>query len=222
MVHTLPNLQEMETMYELGTTNYNENASLDVDKEKNGIQMKELITEYYTSLHNGNYARNTWRNPLDKMELRGWYNTWRPEDSNHGIVPTRNKGKHDGLDLYAPVGTPVFACVDGIRVRIGPDISDTYGKTITIRGYYNGKEYHFFYAHLSETYIKIGEKVKAGKKIGVTGKTGNAKDLLAKQTHLHFEVRKSNAIQGASIHPLETISEIKDSVTLNPDKEKQK
>lgn len=170
----------------------------------------------------GWYARNTWRNPLDKMELRGWYNTWRPEDSNHGIVPTRSKGKHDGLDLYAPVGTPVFACVDGIRVSVGPDPSSSYGNTITIKGFYNGKEYHFFYAHLSETYIKIGEKVNAGKKIGLTGKTGNAKDLLAKQTHLHFEVRKSNASQGAGIGPFNAISELENTVNMNPSKENQK
>ncbi len=210
-----------KTIYELGTTNYNENASLDVNTPKDGIQIKELIDEYYVSLENGKYGRNIWKNPLDRMELRGWYSTWRPEDSNHGVVPTRNKGKHDGLDLYAPVGTPIFACVDGIRVRVGPDISDTYGKTITIRGFYNGKEYHFFYAHLSEVDLKVGEKVKAGIKIGKSGKTG-AKDLLAKQEHLHFEVRKSKASQGAAIHPLEAISELKDSVNLNPDKEKQK
>ncbi|WP_343697126.1 M23 family metallopeptidase [Flavobacterium sp.] len=211
-----------ETMYELGTTNYNENASLDVDKKKNGIQMRELITEYYSSLHDGEYGRNIWRNPLDKMELRGWYSTWRPEDSNHGVVPTRSSGKHDGLDLYAPVGTPIFACVDGMRVRVGPDVSDSYGKTITIRGFYEGKEYHFFYAHLSEVNLNVGEKVKAGMKIGKSGKTGNAKNLLAKQEHLHFEVRKSNASQGAGIHPLESILELKNVVNLNPDREKQK
>jgi len=211
-----------KTMYELGTVDYSQNANLDIDKEKNGIQMRELITEYYTSLHDGEYGRNIWRNPLDKMELRGWYSTWRPEDSNDGIVPTRTAGKHDGLDLYAPVGTPIFACVDGIRVRVGPNPSSTYGNTITIKGFYNGKEYYFFYAHLSETFIKIGEKVKAGKKIGLTGKTGNARDLLAKQTHLHFEVRNSSASQGASVKPFKTISELKDSVNINPNKENQK
>ncbi|MBF4484376.1 M23 family metallopeptidase [Flavobacterium sp. CSZ] len=211
-----------KTMYELGTVDYSQNANLDIDKEKNGIQMRELITEYYTSLNDGEYGRNIWRNPLDKMELRGWYSTWRPEDSNDGIVPTRIAGKHDGLDLYASVGTPVFACVDGIRVRVGPNPSSTYGNTITIKGFYNGKEYYFFYAHLSETFIKIGEKVKAGKKIGLTGKTGNARDLLAKKTHLHFEVRNSSASQGASVKPFKAISELKESVNINPNKENQK
>lgn len=211
-----------KTIYKIGTTDYDSNASLDVDEKKNGIQIKELITEYYNSFHNGEYARNIWHNPLDKMELRGWYSTWRPEDSNHGIVPTRNAGKHDGLDLYAPVGTPVFACVDGIRVRVGPNPSSTYGNTITIKGFYNGKEYYFFYAHLNEAFIKIGDKVKAGKKIGLTGKTGNAKKLLTKQTHLHFEVRNSSASQGASVNPLRAISELENSVNVNPDKENQK
>ncbi|TDX11215.1 M23 family metallopeptidase [Flavobacterium sp. S87F.05.LMB.W.Kidney.N] len=182
-------------------------------------EVREALEE---SEKEGQYARNIWCNPLDKMELRGWYSTWRPEDSNDGIVPTRTAGKHDGLDLYAPVGTPVFACVDGVRVRVGPNPSNTYGNTITIKGFYNGKEYYFFYAHLSETFIKIGEKVKAGKKIGLTGKTGNARDLLAKMTHLHFEVRNSSASQGASLKPFKAISELKESVNINPNKENQK
>lgn len=38
--------------------------------------------------------------------------------------------------------------------------------------YYNEKLYYFFYAHLSEISLKMGEKVKAGKVIGLTGNTG--------------------------------------------------
>jgi murein DD-endopeptidase MepM/ murein hydrolase activator NlpD len=201
------------------------------EKDKNGKAVgkeggKTYVWEVREALEDtgkeGEYARNIWRNPLDKMELRGWYATWRPNDSNFGKVPSRDSGKHDGIDLYAPVGTPIFACVDGIRVKVGPNPSSTYGNTITIKGSYNGKEYHFFHAHLSEIYLKMGEKVKAGMKIGLTGKSGNAKNLLTKQEHLHFEVRKSNASQGAGIDPFEAISELKSTINVNPNKENQK
>jgi murein DD-endopeptidase MepM/ murein hydrolase activator NlpD len=213
-----------KTMYELGTRNYNSNASLDVDKTKNGIQTKELITEFYTSLKDGEYGRNIWHNPLDKMELRGWYSTWRPNDSIYGDVPLRSAGHHDGLDLYAPIGANVYACVDGIRVDVGPkNPSVTYGNTISIKGHYNGKEYHFFYAHLSEVSIEIGDKVKAGILIGLTGNTGDgASRLLPKQRHLHFEVRTSAAATKASTNPLEAITELKSNVNMNPNQESQK
>ncbi|WP_010178287.1 hypothetical protein [Aquimarina agarilytica] len=44
------------------------------------------------------------------MELRGWYSDsqWTPIKSDY---KGRSGGKHDGLDLYAPVGTNVYGCV---------------------------------------------------------------------------------------------------------------
>ncbi|WP_374173571.1 M23 family metallopeptidase [Flavobacterium tructae] len=178
-----------KTIYQLGTTAYGTNASLDVDKTKNGIQIKELITEYYESLHNGEYGRNIWRNPLDRMELRGWYSTWRPNDSKFGIVPKRDKGKHEGIDLYASVGTPVRACVDGLIVF--NSTAGGYGNTVVLKGYYESKLYYFAYSHLREKSKFIADKswVKAGEVIGHTGQSGNAESLTSEKTHLHFEVR---------------------------------
>ncbi|WP_089350567.1 M23 family metallopeptidase [Flavobacterium sp. ov086] len=214
-----------KTIYELGTTNYNENASLDVDKTKNGIQIKELIDEYYISLENGKYGRNIWRNPLDRMELRGWYSTWRLNDSKFGYTPTRDSGKHEGLDLYAPVGTPVRACVDGLIVF--NSTAGGYGNTVVLKGYYESKLYFFSYSHLKNKSEFIADKswVKAGEIIGYTGKSGNAKDLTQEKTHLHFEVRplkewgdKTKEFRGR----VDPVKEIKDLIVdLNPKKENQ-
>ena len=89
-------------------------------------------------------------------------------------------------------------------------------------GYYNEKLYYFFYAHLSEISLKMGEKVKAGKVIGLTGNTGRgASTLLPKQRHLHFEVRISPASTGAIIEPLEAIGELKNGINMNPSPETQ-
>ncbi|MDL2142850.1 M23 family metallopeptidase [Flavobacterium tructae] len=214
-----------KTIYQLGTIDYGENASLDVDKTKNGIQIKELITEYYESLRNGEYGRNIWRNPLDRMELRGWYSTWRPNDSKFGIVPKRDKGKHEGIDLYAPVGTPVRACVDGLIVF--NSTAGGYGNTVVLKGYYESKLYYFAYSHLREKSKFIADKswVKAGEVIGHTGQSGNAESLTSEKTHLHFEVRplkewgdKSKEFRGR-VNPLEEIKEL--FVVLDPKKEKQ-
>ncbi|AZI33129.1 M23 family metallopeptidase [Kaistella carnis] len=78
------------------------------------------------------------------MELRGWYGSgFYPDSSDHGFASIRNSKTHDGLDLYAPVGTTIYACVDG---EIYDDyISTTYGRTLGIKETYNGSTYYFLY-----------------------------------------------------------------------------
>ena len=158
-----------------------------------------------------------WHNPLDIMELRGWYTEtqWTPEKSDwHG----RTGGKHDGLDLYAPVKTNLYACIDGI-IR-DPYVSGTYGNTVTIEGIYNGETYFFFYAHLNQP-VKFsdGDSIKAGDPIGETGQTGNARSLTAKQTHLHFEVKSKKTRTGNKVDP-NIITEL--TFNKTPDKNTQK
>ncbi|MFD1604172.1 M23 family metallopeptidase [Flavobacterium artemisiae] len=213
-----------DTMYKLGTEEYDKNASLDVDIKKNGIQLKELIVKYYESFNDGEYGRNIWHNPLDNMELRGWYRSgWDINESNYLLETNkRSKGKHLGLDLYSPVDKPVYACVDGIALILYPEYSSTFGLNVRIEGYYNQKKYNFFYAHLNKIVVKNLEKVKAGTLIGYTGQTGEAEGQPSKFNHLHFEVRSSRAGRGAALNPMEEISNLKDAVNTNPIKENQK
>ncbi|TPG41965.1 M23 family metallopeptidase [Flavobacterium pectinovorum] len=223
--------KDTDTLYKKGTSDYKANPGL--DKDDNGIQKKELIVKYYASLKEGNKSDNIasvnvkddkkkktdlkWRNPLDIMELRGWYTEtqWTPGKSDwHG----RTGGKHDGLDLYAPVKTKAYACIDGI-IR-DPYESGTYGNTVTIEGIYNGQTYFFFYAHLNEAVkFKDGDSVKAGDSIGETGKTGNARSLTAKQTHLHFEIKSEKTRTGNKVDP-NIITEL--TFNKTPDKNTQK
>ena len=164
-----------------------------------------------------NKSNGKWHNPLKKMELRGWYSEtqWSPEKSDY---KGRTGGKHDGLDLYAPIGTQTFACVDSIV--IDDYTSDTYGKTLTLKGEYNNQTYYFFYSHLSERVVsKSNNLIKAGTVIGKTGQTGNASGQLSKMNHLHFEVRNTSNRTGGRLDPY-TIIELK-SINKNPKKENQ-
>ena len=141
---------------------------------------------------------HTWHHPLKRMELRGWYSStqWTPHKSDY---KGRTGGKHQGLDLIAPVGTTIYACVSG---KVYDDYtSDTYGKTIGIKGEYRGKTYYFFYAHLSDRKFEQGERVTIGQPIGSTGKTGNVDKALVKGHHLHFEVRTTASRTGGRIDP---------------------
>ena len=87
---------------------------------------------------------------------------------------------HDGVDLAAPVGTPVHAAARGTVTFAGRETG--YGKVIKLQ---NPPPYSTVYAHLSRFAkgIRSGGTVKRGQVIGYVGKTG-----WATGPHLHYEV----------------------------------
>jgi murein DD-endopeptidase MepM/ murein hydrolase activator NlpD len=94
---------------------------------------------------------------------------------------------HEGIDLSAAGGTPVYACADGVVAHVGdyrkefPNVaSGGYGLYIRIRH----KGFDTVYAHLSAQRVSIGQVVKLGAVIGNVGTTGNSTG-----NHLHWEVR---------------------------------
>lgn len=92
---------------------------------------------------------------------------------------------HEGVDFYAPVGTPVFASHEG-RVRLAgmrrPD--DPYGYQVRIRFAEDGEQYEIIFAHLSVLHVKTGDIVSEGQLIGLAGSTGNSKGA-----HLHVTLK---------------------------------
>ena len=96
---------------------------------------------------------------------------------------------HRGLDVRAPLGTPVRAALGGEVTR-----SDTsrggYGRVIYIR-HTGGVETR--YAHHHKNLVQVGQIVKVGDVIAEVGSSGRSTN-----PHLHFEVR----IRGEAIDPL--------------------
>lgn len=100
---------------------------------------------------------------------------------------------HTGVDIPAPVGTPVLAAGSGRVVwagygvyRGGTDPTDPYGLAITIRHDfgYQGQPLYTIYGHLSQIDVAEGQHVETGQAIGLCGETGNVTG-----PHLHFELR---------------------------------
>jgi hypothetical protein len=89
-------------------------------------------------------------------------------------------GKHTGNDYPQPVGTPVYASLDGIVINTNPGAD--YGKTVELD---HGDGYQTLYGHLSEVFVSVGQKVTKGTVIAKSGDTGNVTG-----PHLHYEVRK--------------------------------
>ncbi|UBF24877.1 peptidoglycan DD-metalloendopeptidase family protein [Kovacikia minuta CCNUW1] len=99
---------------------------------------------------------------------------------------------HSGVDLVAPMGTPVVAAFSG-RVEAA-DWMDGYGLTIILSPK-NGKQ-EALYAHLSAVFVKPGQWVEQGTLIGQVGSTG-----LSTGPHLHFELRQLSDIGWEPIDP---------------------
>lgn len=103
----------------------------------------------------------------------------------------RNGRTHSGIDMLAPVGTPVYASKSGIAFK--GEVPTGYGKYVMI---YHPDGFQTYYGHLSEWAVQSTQYVKRGELIGYVGKTGNAASK-SMQSHLHFEIRKN----GEPINP---------------------
>ena len=90
---------------------------------------------------------------------------------------------HEGIDLVAVFGEPVFSSKSG-RVIVAGE-SKGYGRYVELL---HPDGYRTRYAHLSAIQAREGEWVVKNQMIGASGKTGNA-DRASITPHLHFEIR---------------------------------
>lgn len=98
------------------------------------------------------------------------------------ISPITGKEKfHNGIDLAAPLNSPVFACLSGTVSAAGTD--DIYGNYVIIN---HDNNLQSLYAHLSRFTVQKGSLVAGGSVIGYVGITG-----LTTGPHLHFEVKQN-------------------------------
>jgi len=110
----------------------------------------------------------------------GWI--W-PVDGNSYISQYFWSGHH-AIDIAASSGTPVVAAVGGTVIFSGWKYAGSagYGGGLVI-WVMDGSKLYTTYNHLSYSGVRVGQKVRAGQKIGRVGQTGNATG-----PHLHFEV----------------------------------
>ena len=101
-----------------------------------------------------------------------------------GFGSKRSGGRtHSGIDIQAPVSTPVYASKSGIAFR--GNAPTGYGKYILL---YHPDGFQTMYGHLSNWAVNTGQKVHKGDLVGFVGKTGNSANKRI-QPHLHFEIR---------------------------------
>src|SRR5437660_11289395 len=104
----------------------------------------------------------------------------------------RGERWHSGIDLPAPLGTPVYSARSGEVVWAGWR-DGGWGFLVTVA---HGRGERSMYAHLSRIDVRVGVWIGQGVRVGLIGATGDATG-----PHLHFEVR----IRGASVDPLRAL-----------------
>ena len=121
------------------------------------------------------------RMPLNGSQLTSGFGM-----RDHPVLGGRRQ--HQGIDLAAPSGTPVYATADGIVSRA--DWYSSYGLYISVE---HGAAMQTRYAHLSRLAVAAGDTVKKGDLIGYVGSTGRSTG-----PHLHYEVR----VDGLAVNPI--------------------
>lgn len=96
----------------------------------------------------------------------------------------RGRDQHEGVDLRAEKGTPVYAAQAGTVLYANSKISG-YGKLIVIR---HPNRLATLYAHNSRLLVSAGQQVRQGQQISLSGSTGHTHG-----PHLHFEIRQGLA-----------------------------
>ncbi|NLI14609.1 M23 family metallopeptidase [Pelotomaculum propionicicum] len=101
------------------------------------------------------------------------------------IDPVDNMERfHAGIDIAAPVGSPVKAVYDGKVARVGD--SPVLGKYVLIE---HGSGFFTLYGELGKAAVAEGQQVKAGQAVGEVGNTGDISG-----GGLHFEIRENSKL----------------------------
>lgn len=125
--------------------------------------------------------------------------TYKPYRDNFGALRTwspsgRTKRSHEGIDIAAPTGTPLYSATDGKIVSYGWNYYG--GWRIGVRT----GDYYVYYAHMDKYAPGLyeGATVKKGQLIGYVGKTGyGPPGTEGVGSHLHFGIYKN----GSAINP---------------------
>jgi murein DD-endopeptidase MepM/ murein hydrolase activator NlpD len=103
---------------------------------------------------------------------------WQPlYEANRDVI---GAGVHNGLDLAAPLGTPIYAATDGHVDQAGLTDPGGFGALIQITAPDGTVTW---YGHVDTWTVQPGSYVTAGQQIGTVGQRGNSTG-----PHLHFEV----------------------------------
>tara|TARA_R110001583_G_scaffold48974_1_gene153422 strand:+ start:743 stop:2074 length:1332 start_codon:yes stop_codon:yes gene_type:complete len=102
---------------------------------------------------------------------------------------------HKGIDIAAPIGTPIYAIADGLvkKMQTKHVEGKAYGRFIIIQ---HDGDFESLYSQMNSYKVSMAQKVKKGDVLGYVGSSG-----ISTGSHLHFEIKK----EGKNIDPANLI-----------------
>lgn len=140
------------------------------------LQVGEVLSIPGSNSSPGNYEDYSSEHPT---RIFAWPVDRGVISSGFGI---RNGAMHEGVDIAAPIGTPVKAAEGGNVIYSGR--LRGYGNVVIVR---HDEHYVTVYAHDSTNLVREGDAVSRGQAIGYIGDSGKTTGA-----NLHFEVRRDN------------------------------
>ena len=147
------------------------NVDLSVNKEGVHEEEKPLFGSDYNPFENSSVFKLN----LEQISDEAWCY---PLPGSHVISPYGGGRNHAGVDVKTCPNDKIHAAFDGVVTMSGPYFG--YGNCIVIK---HGWGLETLYSHQSRNLVSVGQYVKAGDVIGLTGRTGRATT-----EHLHFEI----------------------------------
>jgi predicted outer membrane repeat protein len=123
--------------------------------------------------------------------------SYHPNGMNTSFGPRMNYREwdfHDGIDLPAPIGTPIYAAAKGQVTQAGGATNGWSSNHVVIK--VDGQNLWLCHMHLAKVLVPSNKGVFQGQQIGTVGKDK------ATYPHLHFEMREGTDDQESSVHPL--------------------
>lgn len=130
-------------------------------------------------LRSGRYTIAITREPVLLFPVQG--RSSKQISSYFGVPRDGGRRRHEGIDVFAPRGTPAIASVAGVISQVGQN--ELGGNIVFLTD--NDRQQRLYYAHLDRFNVTNGQHVRAGDTVGFVGNTGNAHTI---SPHLHFGV----------------------------------
>ncbi len=189
---TLPNVAQTKVFVDVFELDDKQNASrvLSAQADTTGLRWEvrrnrtHLIRIQPELLRSGRYTLSITRNPLLAFPVEG--RNSKQISSFWGANRDAGRRSHEGVDIFAPRGTPALAAIDGYVSRVGTN--NLGGNVIFLSDQAHG--INLYYAHLDSFNVAQGRRVQLGDTLGFVGNTGNARTT---GTHLHFGIYESGS-----------------------------
>ncbi|GAB3905699.1 hypothetical protein GCM10028803_36940 [Larkinella knui] len=176
-------------IFELNERNQDPDRLISAKADTNQLEVEirrtrtHLVRIQPELLRSGRYTVSITREPVLSFPVTG--RDSRQISSYFGVPRDAGRRRHEGIDIFAPRGTPAVAASEGYISGVGTN--NLGGNVVYLSD--SRRNQTLYYAHLDSQAVQQGQRVSVGDTVGFVGNTGNARTT---SPHLHFGIYSFN------------------------------